>query len=43
VCRPAADAQGDHDLANGRYFVSILAPVSSDPKVTITVVGMRLY
>jgi len=31
------------DLGDGGYFVSILAPRSSDPTVTITVAGARLY
>ena len=31
------------DLGDGGYFVSMLAPRSSDPTVTITVAGVRLY
>ena len=31
------------DLGDGGYFVSMLAPRSSDPTVTITVAGARLY
>jgi hypothetical protein len=31
------------DLGEGGYFVSMLAPRSSDPTVTITVAGARLY
>jgi len=31
------------DLGDGGYFISMLAPRSSDPTVTITVAGERLY
>jgi hypothetical protein len=31
------------DLGNGGYFISMLAPRSSDPTVTITVAGVPLY
>ena len=31
------------DLGDGGYFVSMLAPRSSDPTVTITVAGVPLY
>ena len=31
------------DLDDGRYFISMLVPRSSDPTVTITVAGVRLY
>jgi hypothetical protein len=31
------------DLGDGGYFISVLAPRSSDPTVTITVAGVRLY